>query len=254
MVLRWLWFFIVFLGLVNPVFGESFSSKVQKPVKKSIIIRQNIQKERDAWHKEYLTLKRQYESLKDDVFELEEKNKSLEANIKNISISIKRYSDEIEKLDNISERMLPFLDIVYERLKEFINKDIPFLSEERRARLKTIDRVLKDPQFSLGEKFRKLIEALFIEAEYGNTIEVYQDRIHINGKLIEGNVFRLGRVALFFQSPDKRITAVFVPSTSSWKELPRKYAGVICAAIDMAAKRRPVELLTLPIGRIQISK
>ncbi len=250
-----IWLFLIFLPLIiSPAYGKNFSDQVQKTVKESIDIRQETQKKRERWHKEYLNLIQKYKDLLNQIKDLEAKNKELKVKKTDLKGKIKNYQEEISKLDSISSQMLPFLKKVYMALEEMVKKDLPFLREERKRRLNILKEVIEGSNFSLAEKYRKVMEALFIEAEYGNTIEVYQDRININGKKIEGNVFRLGRVALFFQSPDRKISAIFDPSTSSWKTLPRRYTNDITAAIEIAKRRRPVELLILPIGRIKLKK
>ncbi len=232
-------------------FAQDFYKKVQEPVKKSITIRQRIQKQREKWHKEYLELKKRYDELASEVEDLEDKNKDLKLQIVQKQNSINKCEDELKKLKEISKKMLPFLWDVSKNLKAFIEADVPFLKEEREKRIFTLKKVLEDPEISIGEKFRKVMEALFIEAEYGNTIEVYQDKVKINNKDIEGNVFRLGRIAMFFQSPDEKITAVYDPAGGVWKTLPKKYNRVISTAIDIAQRRRPASILILPIGKLE---
>ena len=246
--------FLTFLLFITPVFGKDFSDQVQNILKESIEIRQRTQKKRERWHKEHQVLVQRYKELLNQIKDLKEKNKELKVKKADLEERIKNYQEEISKLDSISSQMLPFLKKVYEALEEMEKKDLPFLKEERRKRLNILKEVIEGSNFSLAEKYRKVMEALFIEAEYGNTIEVYQDRINIDGKEVEGDVFRLGRIALFFQSPDKKITAVFDPSTSSWKTLSRRYADDVSAAIEITKKRRPVELLILPIGKIKLER
>ena len=122
-------------------------------------------------------------------------------------------------------------------------------------RLVRLDKVLKDPGISFSEKYRKVMEALFIEAEYGSTIEVYQDKIVLNegsGDGVLGNIFRLGRVSLFFLSLDNTVCGVFNPGKSQWEALPEDMLPAIRSAVEIGSKRRPVELLPLPIGRLAL--
>ncbi|MCP4686980.1 MAG: DUF3450 domain-containing protein, partial [Desulfobacterales bacterium] len=103
---------------------------------------------------------------------------------------------------------------------------------------------------SPGERFRKVMEALFVEAEYGNTVEVYQEKIVLEGKTVLADIFRLGRISLFFQTLDQTTAGFFDPAQAAWRAAPSNYRREIDAAMEMGAKRRPVELLSLPLGRI----
>ena len=89
-----------------------------------------------------------------------------------------------------------------------------------------------------------------MEAEYGNTIEVYQGRIILGGKEILVDIFRLGRISLFFRTLDKMTAGTFDQAQNAWKVLPKKYNREINAAIEMGLKRRSADLLNLPLGRI----
>ncbi len=62
------------------------------------------------------------------------------------------------------------------------------------------------------------------------------------------NIFRLGRVALFYQSLDKKQAGWFDREKRQWEPLPDKYAREISRALEIAEKKRTPELLDLPIG------
>ena len=109
---------------------------------------------------------------------------------------------------------------------------------------------MENPDTSSSELFRRIMEAVLVEAEYGNTVEVYREKININEKQIMACIFRLGRISLFFKTPDNRLTGYFNPGSGKWVELPEKYNREIGNAIEIAAKRRSIELVTLPVGRI----
>jgi hypothetical protein len=154
------------------------------------------------------------------------------------------------EMARLSEEILPFLQEVFDHLTTFVENDLPFLAEERTERLKRLKMILNDSGYSVGDKYRKTMEALIIEVEYGNTIEVYDDKIAIEDERILTHVFRLGRISMFFETLDHKTTGVYNPSAGVWKILPVKYNTDISKAIEIAMKRRSIELLTLPLGRI----
>jgi hypothetical protein len=96
------------------------------------------------------------------------------------------------------------------------------------------------------------MEALLVETEYGTTIEVYQQTIPLSGEETLVNIFRLGRLRLFYQTLDKQECGFFNPAQKVWEPLGNTHLKTIQAAIDMGLKRKPVEILTLPIGRIVV--
>jgi hypothetical protein len=124
------------------------------------------------------------------------------------------------------------------------------LIEERTARLENLRETLDDPAVAMGEKFRKAMEALFIEAEYGNTVETYQEKIEIKGEEVLATVFRLGNMALFFETLDRESVGYFDLAENNWTPLSPEANREIRAAVEIASKVRPAEIVSLPLGRI----
>ena len=89
-----------------------------------------------------------------------------------------------------------------------------------------------------------------VEAEYGRTIEVYQDTIKVAGQPLLATIFRLGRIGLFYQTLDHSRSGMFDVASRRWIPLPSSVDNDLRTAIDIGAKRQPVELLSLPLGRM----
>ena len=72
---------IIILVMTNPVMGEDISEKIEKPVKKSVEIRQMTQKEEDRWAKEKAKIQAEYKELKRERENLLAVNKKLKQEI-----------------------------------------------------------------------------------------------------------------------------------------------------------------------------
>lgn len=234
----------------QPGFSEDLPARVKRPVDESITIRQSTQKAEDKWAEERLKLKAEYEVLEGERDRLTAANNALKREVGARMASVEALEEEMAQIGRISNELIPFLEETHNRLAALVKEDVPFLSEERRSRLETLRRTLDDPMVSAGERFRKTMEALSVEPECGNTVEVYTEEIGLNGKKIQVHVFRLGRISLFFQSLDGKTSGYFDPAVFEWKTLPPRYNRQIHAAMEMGAKQRPVDLLVLPIGRL----
>ncbi len=241
---------ICFLYSASPAWCEDVPAQVKRPIEKSIQTRQKTQKAEDRWYEEKARLEAEFKTLQEEQKRLVALKNELNKKVASSKIRIETMENRITEISRISEELIPYLEQVYNRLAALVENDPPFLREERQNRIKNLRKVLDDDQVSASEKFRKITEALFVEAEYGNTVEVYQERIVVNEKDILANIFRLGRLSLFFQSLDQVTTGYFDPALSVWKTFPKAFNREINKAIEMGAKRRSVDLLTLPIGRI----
>ena len=136
------------------------------------------------------------------------------------------------------------------RLEESVATSLPFLPAERELRLASLSSELVRPDVASGEKLRRLMEALQVEASYGASVEVYQDQISLAGVDLNADVLRLGRVALFWSTPDGSRVGTYDQATNQWTELSDGENRTIAMAMEMATRQRPMELIAMPLGRI----
>ncbi len=229
---------------------SDIAGEVRKPVTKAIQIRQKIQRNSDQWAEEKARLQAEYKTLEEMHQHLLSMQEKLQKKRDIHATGVEELENQKSEMTRLSNEIAPFLQDTLDRLNAFVDSDLPFLADERTERLKRLKTILDDPAYSVGEKYRKTMEALIIEVEYGNTIEVYDDKITIEDERILAHVFRLGRISMFFETLDHRTTGVYDPSAGAWKVLPVKYNTDIGKAIEIGMKRRSIELLTLPLGRI----
>lgn len=233
--------------------NKTIAIQAKQHVESAIQIDQQSHKKRTKWEEEKIKLVNEYEQLLQQKQSLENENKALSEQQQSLQTLNQTMNRQIEESIRVQKELAPFLTHIYEQLKRFIKTDAAFLKEERSTRLSTLDKTIKDPQISIAEKYRKVMEAIFIEAEYGSTIEVYQDKIQLGNSGQEetlGNIFRLGRVSLFFLSLDQSLCGVFIPGENKWLRLSDKHLPAIRSAVEIGTKRKPAELLPLPIGRL----
>lgn len=243
---------IFYLSAGLTVHAAAISDNVQKPVKEAISLYQETQQQEERWRDEKQILAAEYEALLQAQEKLSRQEKELTIHNKASMERISEKELKISRMQQITTRIEPFLENLTAQLEQMISTDSPFLLEERRRRLKKLRLTLNDPDITVSEKFRKVTESLFVEAEYGQTIEVYQETVPIEGRQRLVNILRLGRIGLFYQSLDQTDCGHYNVAQKKWLPLPNRYNPGIEAAIEMGAKRRPIELLSLPIGRISV--
>ncbi len=230
--------------------GKIFE-KVEKAVNSSIDVRQKTQRELDRWEQKKTELIVEYDRLKQEEEFLDERNKTLireKAQHENRLQSLILQKKESLK---IQKDMLPFLHNVQKELAKSISDGLPFLQYERKSRMDKLEKIMDDPDVSIAEKYRKTMEALFIEAGYGNTMEIVRKKIKIKGQDVLEDVFRLGRISLFALSLDRKSAAYFNVTEHKWLLLDNKYIKPIYSAMEISRKRITAELVSLPIGRLE---
>jgi len=230
--------------------GDAVHEKIEKPVQQAIDTRQTTQKAEEAWRQERDERMALLSSLEQEQARLQQEQLRLQEDRDARRQRIAAKARQLAASEEIADQIAPYLEEVLAALRARIDADRPFLTRERRLRMDRLGSLLGDPGVTVSEKFRKTMEALMVEAEYGRTIEIYQDTITVEGQPLLATVFRLGRIGLFYQTLDHRHSGMFDVAARAWTPLPSSFDRALRTAIDIAAKRQPVELLNLPLGRM----
>ncbi|MBL4836611.1 MAG: DUF3450 domain-containing protein [Kordiimonadaceae bacterium] len=158
---------------------------------------------------------------------------------------IVKIKKSIGQIDEIKRQITPLMQDMIEDLREFIGKDIPFLKEEREARIESLIEVMDNPNVSDPERFRVVLEAYKAEVQYGSKVHAYEDSLD-DGRSV--NFVRIGRIGFYYQTKDTTETAVWDTSIGAWKQLDSEYTSSIKQLIKMAQRRTQSDIVTLPIA------
>lgn len=156
--------------------------------------------------------------------------------------------DSAREMAALERGLEPVLDAVLARLEELVAADLAFLPRERAQRLEMLRETLGDYGLDPGEKLRRFLEALQVEAGYGALVEAWDDAIDLDGAQVQGRVLRLGRAAALFLSRDGARAARLLPGAPGWEALGASEARTLAQALEMHDHRRAFELLALPVG------
>ena len=139
--------------------------------------------------------------------------------------------------------MLDSIDI----LDKFIDLDVPFLLEERKARVARLRTIMNLSDVTVSEKYRQIMDAYQIETTYGRDIEAYTGLLEIDGESRQVDFLRIGRTSLTYQTPDQEETGFWNKQAGQWEKLPNKYQNYVTQGLRVARKQVTPNLLELPI-------
>jgi len=193
----------------------------------------------------YRNLHQQVAGLRLYTDQLSQQVESQEKIINDVEYSISQVS--------IIERQLPALiENMVVTLERFVSLDEPFHIQERNQRVKQLKANLSRADLSQAEKFRQVLEAYKIEIEYGRKIDSYEDTIELNGQSRQVNILRVGRIALLYQTRDRLQSGLWNRNTQSWQAINNdNYRNAIVRGIRVAKNQSSIELLQLPISRME---
>lgn len=230
--------------------AQTDGQKAREETGQAIDTRQDTQQRQNEWSEEEADLVRRLRAASATVAWLNERKAEETAKVDALDARVAELQRRLGEADRLEGSMQDTLMVIFRRLEESVAASLPFLPAERSRRLAVVSDDLVRPDVTSAEKLRRLLEALQVEGGYASTAEVYQDLIEVDGQEIHADVLRLGRMALFWRTPDGDRVGSFDQAAGLWVELPGGDKRRIAMAMEMAARMRPVELIDLPLGRI----
>ncbi|WP_158950269.1 DUF3450 domain-containing protein [Pseudodesulfovibrio cashew] len=170
-----------------------------------------------------------------------------------IATEQKTLRDLTERLDAARETrqgLEPLMEGVYDALIRATDADLPFAGDERQTRLALLRKTLDDPDAATGDKLGRLLEALRMEAAYGQDVEAEDAVETVDGAPMALTVLRVGRLALVRMPASGDWVERYDRKAAKWARLGDESAREVTKAIQIARKRRTAELVTLPVGTI----
>ena len=159
----------------------------------------------------------QYRSINKEIDGLKVYNRLMAAQTSGQGATLEDISLSMDQVDVINRQIFPLMERMIDGLEQSINLDVPFLMAERSDRMDNLKSILARSDVSVAEKFRKVMEAYQIENDYGSSSEWYTESISVDGQAPrEFNVLRIGRIGLYIQSDDTRITGRWDPEAGDW--------------------------------------
>lgn len=189
----------------------------------------------------------QYRAVNKEIDGLKVYNRLMTAQTNGQQATLDDIALSMDQVDVINRQIFPLMERMIDGLEQSIALDIPFLQEERSNRIDTLKEIMERSDVSVAEKFRKVMEAYQIENDYGTSSETYRQSLEIEGTIRDYNMLRIGRIGLYFQSDDSRITGAWNPEARTFVILGNEHRNEIRKGIRMAKDLIAPELLLLPV-------
>lgn len=238
---------IISLLAMNFAHGESgllkqsldTNSKTQKMGKQSQLVVNRLAKQQQELLDQYQRLLRKSEYQKEYNQELQ----TLKAEqIENITA----LKQKIEDVKLTKQQILPLLREMTKTLDQFIRLDLPFHKQDRLAGVNDLKTLLSRSSITITEKFRRVMAFYQAENDYNYDLEVYRDNIELDSESRSVQVLRVGRNALYIQTLDGKLSALWNKKSNDWEILDKEFHRPIRQAMSVAGQKMAPDLLTLP--------
>ena len=181
-----------------------------------------------------------------DADSLERFNRQLEEQVQSQEEEIASIEQQLLEIETTNREVQPLMQQMVDTLARFIELDVPFLLEERTARVQNLKDMMARADVTISEKYRRILEAYQIELDYGRTLEAYEGRLGTGADARTVEFARLGRVSLMYRTLDGSETGYWDADKKDWvvdDELSRSHRG----SHRVARRRRRPGLLTVPV-------
>ena len=227
---------VVACALALPVQAQSVDS-VLSAERKRIETAAAAQNRIDRIASQTRSITDEYKTITKEIDGLKVYNQLLTAQTDKQQQKLDEIDESMDRATMINRQIFPLMTDMVSSLEKSISLDVPFLMEERTNRVQLLKDLMDEPDVSPAEKFRKVMEAY--------QIEIDQDTLELNDKILDVEFLRIGRVALLFQNPDGSVTGRWNNETRSF-ELVDDYRAEVEKGLAVANKRIAPELLLLP--------
>ncbi|SDL71205.1 Protein of unknown function [Modicisalibacter muralis] len=174
-------------------------------------------------------------------------NAELAPLIERRAATIEQRERALDQLSVTRETLPVSMRDMVESLRRWIESDMPFLREERLARVESLKTMLVNPAMTPADKLDRLLGAWRAELDYGREIDAWRGSLVGNADR-QVEYLRLGRVGFYYLTPDGDEGGVWKASAGEWQALNDDQLGELRKGLSIAREQRAPELLALPVS------
>lgn len=188
---------------------------------------------------------RELRELEAETRRLAARNAELEPQLERRAESLARREAALDSLADTREALPSITQGLEARLARWVEHDLPFLVEERRARVAG----LSDPALSETERLERLLAAWRAELGYGRELDAWRGYLTAGEPRREVDYLRLGRIGLYYLTPDGREGGVWRADERRWHLLDDDERSEVRKGLRIARDQRAPALLELPVSQ-----
>jgi len=240
------------IAISGSVFAQSVD-QVLKADQRRLNLAQQSQERINSVVEGTHSLEDTYRAVNKEIDGLKVYNRLMRAQVEGQKATLDDIGLSMDQVDVINRQIFPLMERMIDGLEQSIKLDIPFLMDERLDRVEKLKGIMERSDVSVAEKFRKVMEAYQIENEFGWTSEYYTQSLTLeNGETRAFNMLRIGRIGLYFQSDDARVTGRWDNEARKWVQ-DDSARNEIRKGLRMARQLIAPELINIPVPAAEAS-
>ena len=159
---------------------------------------------------------------------------------------------QIDGVEEVGRAVTPLMLKMIEALDQFVKFDVPFLADERQARVDSLRVLMRRSDVAEPERYRRILEAYQIENDYGRTIDAHAGTIEKDNVEVPVDFLRIGRIGLLYKTRDGEEYGAWDQANRAWTTLEKSdYSNAIDEGLRVAKKQAAPQLIRIPLPRPQ---
>lgn len=209
---------------------------------------QKSQQKIDKIADETADILQKFKTVNKEIAGLRVYNSQLDKQIQSQLDVINKLEESIANVTVIERQIQPLIIRMLDALERFVELDVPLYTKDRQERVQTLRANLDRADISVAEKFRQVLEAYSIEAEYGRKLHTYSSVLNVGGQERKVTIFAVGRISVMYQTEDAKFAGVWNQREGAWEELDAgEYRSAIQQGVKIAKKQASQDIMQLPI-------
>ena len=188
---------------------------------------------------------------REELRRLDAYNAELVLQVESQAETLDRRQAAIESLAATREALPGLMRELVERLRLWVETDMPFLQQERLARVNSLETMLSDAELTPADKLERVLAAWRSELDYGREFDVWRGELSASQDRAARDVefLRVGRVGWYYLTPDGSEGGMWKVEQGRWQALDSDGIGEVRKGLGVVREQRAPELLSLPLSR-----
>ena len=225
--------------------GVSQAKEAQKGIDD---IGQETQEKIDRLSDQAQQMLSEYRAARDETENLEIYNEQLARQVESQQQEIDSLESQLSQIGRTQQAFVPNMLKALDALQQFVERDIPFRIEKRRAKIAELEEMMGRADVTTAEKYRQTMAAFQQEMKYGRTIDTYRGELELEGEQRSVRFLRIGRIALMYQTLDQQRTGRWDPSADEWVPVGGAFRAAFEKGYKIASEQAPPNLLKTPVN------
>ncbi|WP_353960373.1 DUF3450 domain-containing protein [Halomonas sabkhae] len=191
---------------------------------------------------------RELRQARQETRRLQTYNEELAPVVERLAASLEERRSGFETLAETREALPGVMRDMVERLRRWVEEDMPFLRDERLARVASLESSLSAADASSAEKLQRVLAAWRAELDYGRELDAWRGVLPGDSQR-EVDFLRLGRVGWYYLTPDGQQGGVWKAQQGEWRSLDEPALAEVRKGLRIVREQRAPAMLDLPVSQ-----